>query len=180
MANYIAMLRGINVSGHKQIKMDQLRRSFEKLGFEQVQTYIQSGNVVFQTGKISAATLSKRIEEKILADFGFAVSVICRRAVEMCEIVESNPFLSQRGIDPEKLHVTFLSEVPSQPARNKLEALIAAPDQARFQNTEIYLYLPNGVSQSILMKRPVDRLLGVVTTTRNWRTVNRLHEMCKN
>jgi uncharacterized protein (DUF1697 family) len=179
MAIYIAMLRGINVGGHKKIKMDALRRSFEKLGFEQVQTYIQSGNVVFQAAKTSAAALAKRIEEKIVQDFGFAASVICRSADEMCGIVESNPLLKQRGIDPERLHVTFLSGPPALRARKQLEALIAAPDQARFLGKEIYFYLPNGVSQSVLMKRPVDRLLGVITTTRNWRTVNRLREMCK-
>jgi uncharacterized protein (DUF1697 family) len=180
MANYIAMLRGINVGGHKKVKMDQLRRSFEELAFEQVQTYIQSGNVIFKAGKISGTALSKRIEEKIIADFGFAVSVICRSADEMCGIIEGNPFLKRRGIDPGKLHVTFLSAAPPAPAVTALETLIAAPDQARFQGKEIYFYLPNGVSGSILMKRPVDRLLGVVTTTRNWRTVNALHDMCKN
>ncbi|MGA2414474.1 MAG: DUF1697 domain-containing protein [Candidatus Sulfotelmatobacter sp.] len=179
MAIYIAMLRGINLGGHKKIKMDALRQTFEKLGFEQVQTYIQSGNVVFQAGKTSAAALSKRIEEKIVEDFGFSASVICRSVDELGAVVARNPLLKQRGIDPEKLHVTFLSEPPALPAWKQLEALIAAPDQARFLGKEIYFYLPNGVSQSILMKRPVDRLLGVITTTRNWRTVNRLREMCK-
>jgi uncharacterized protein (DUF1697 family) len=75
---YVSMLRGINVGGHKRIKMDQLRASFQALGFEQVKTYIQSGNVVFKTGKLSPAGLSKRIEERILKDFGFPVSVISR------------------------------------------------------------------------------------------------------
>lgn len=180
MAIYIAMLRGINVGGHKKVKMDQLRRSFEALAFEQVHTYIQSGNVVFKAGKVSGATLSKRIEEKIIADFGFAVSVICRSADEMCGIIEGNPFLKQRGIDLEKLHVTFLSQAPATQSIKTVEELIAPPDQARFLGKEIYFYLPNGVSGSVLMKRPVDRLLGVITTTRNWRTVNTLHVMCKN
>jgi uncharacterized protein (DUF1697 family) len=180
MQIYIAMLRGINVGGHKKIKMDALRRSFEKLGFEEVRTYIQSGNVLFKAGKISGAALSKRIEEKIIADFGFAASVICRSADEMCGIIEGNPFLKLRGIDPKKLHVTFLSRAPSALSVTMLDDLIAPPDQARFQGKEIYFYLPNGVSSSILMKRPVDRLLGVVTTTRNWRTVNTLHAMCEN
>jgi len=78
MAIYISMLRGINVGGHKRIKMDQLRRSFEELAFEQVKTYIQSGNVVFKAGKISTSALSKRIEDRILKDFGFPVAVISR------------------------------------------------------------------------------------------------------
>jgi uncharacterized protein (DUF1697 family) len=179
MPIYVSMLRGINVGGHKLIKMDRLRRSFEALGFEQVQTYIQSGNVVFRTGKIFPDALSKRIEETILNDFGFAVPVISRAAGDMSRTIANNPFLSQPGIDPERLHVTFLSEAPAQAALQKLATLIAKPDQARCLGKELYLYLPNGFSQSSLWKRPWERVLGVVTTTRNWKTVNLLHQMCQ-
>jgi uncharacterized protein (DUF1697 family) len=179
MAIYISLLRGINVGGHKRIKMDQLRPSFEAMGFESVKTYIQSGNVVFKTGKSSPAGLSKRIELRILKDFGFSVSVICRTAGELEKTIANNPFLSERGIDPEKLHVMFLSEAPAPVALKRLSDLTAAPDRARGFDTEIYFYLPNGMSQSILMKSPVDRILAVVTTTRNWRTVNALHQMCQ-
>jgi uncharacterized protein (DUF1697 family) len=179
MPIYISMLRGINVGGHKRIKMDQLRASFEALGFESVKTYIQSGNVVFKAAKSSPSQLSKRIEERILKDFGFPVSVISRTADEMNKTIASNPFLKEDGIDPEKLHVMFLSEAPSPVALKKLADLTAAPDQSRWLDREIYFYLPNGISQSVLMKSPVDRILAVVTTTRNWRTVNSLHQMCQ-
>jgi uncharacterized protein (DUF1697 family) len=179
MPIYISMLRGINVGGHKLIKMDQLRKSFEALGFEQVQTYIQSGNVVFKTGKSPTSQLSKKIEQRILSDFGFSVSVISRTADEICTAIEGNPFLKERGIDPEKLHVMFLSEAPAPPALKRLTDLTASPDQCRSFDREIYFYLPNGVSKSVLMKSPVDRILSVVTTTRNWRTVNQLHQMCQ-
>jgi uncharacterized protein (DUF1697 family) len=179
MAIYISLLRGINVGGHKRIKMDQLRESFEALGFEQVKTYIQSGNVVFKTGKFSAAALSRRIEERILSDFGFSVSIILRTADEMTKAIENNPFLKQRGIDFEKFHVTFLSETPTLSALGKLEALTTAPDQSRCLGKELYLFLPNGASESSLMKSPLDRVLSVVTTTRNWRTVNQLSQMCE-
>jgi uncharacterized protein (DUF1697 family) len=179
MPTYISMLRGINVGGHKRIKMDQLRRSFEALGFEQVKTYIQSGNVVFKTAKISTSGLSKRIEERILTDFGFSVSVISRTGDEVGTTIANNPFLKERGIDPEKLHVMFLSAAPEPAALKKLADLIAPPDQCRSFERGIYFYLPNGVSQSVLMKKPVDRMLAVVTTTRNWRTVNSLHQICQ-
>src|SRR5438445_629201 len=99
MAVCVAMLRGINVGGHKRIKMEQLRKSFEALGFERVKTYIQSGNVVFNTAKVSPAGLSKRIEERILRDFGHSVSVISRTLDEMGETIETNPFLKKRGIE---------------------------------------------------------------------------------
>jgi uncharacterized protein (DUF1697 family) len=179
VAVYISMLRGINVGGHKRVKMDQLRQSFEALGFEQVQTYIQSGNVVFKAGKTSTSALSKRIEESILSDFGFPVSVISRTSDEMRDTIENNPFLKQRGIDPERLHVMFLSESPAPAALKKLADLIAVPDLCRGLGREIHFYLPNGVSKSVLMKTPVDRILAVSTTTRNWRTVNSLHQLCQ-
>ena len=86
MPIYISLLRGINVGGHKRIKMDLLRTSFEKLGFEQVQTYIQSGNVIFKSAKVSPSKLSNRIEETILSDFGFPVSVVTRTVGEMAVI----------------------------------------------------------------------------------------------
>lgn len=179
MPTYISMLRGINVGGHKRIKMDQLRKSFEALGFEQVQTYIQSGNVVFKAGKFSTLKLSKRIEERIIGDFGFSVSIVSRSSDEMAATIERNPFLNRRGIDHEKLHVMFLSAAPAPVALKKLADLTKAPDRFHYSDEEIYFYLPNGVSQSVLMKIPVDRILAVVTTTRNLRTVNSLHEMCK-
>jgi uncharacterized protein (DUF1697 family) len=179
MPVYISMLRGINVGGHKRIKMDKLRSSFEVLGFEQVKTYIQSGNVVFKTKKTPTSVLSRKIEEKILSDFGFSVSVISRSSDEIAQTIECNPFLKQSGIDHEKLHVTFLSAVPAPAALKKLSDLTAAPDQCSSIDREIYFYLPNGVSQSVLMKSPVDRILAVVTTTRNWRTINSLHQMCR-
>jgi uncharacterized protein (DUF1697 family) len=179
MPVYISMLRGINVGGHKLIKMDKLRALFEELGFEQVKTYIQSGNVVFKTKRTSTSALSRKIEEKILSDFGFSVSVISRSSDDMAATIAGNPFLKEREIDQEKLHVMFLSEAPAPVALKKLIDLTAAPNQCRPIDREIYFYLPNGVSQSVLMKSPVDRILAVVTTTRNWRTVNSLHQMCQ-
>jgi len=179
MAIYISLLRGINVGGHKRIKMDQLRASFEALGFESVKTYIQSGNVVFKSGKTSPAALSKKIEAKILKDFGFPVSVMTRTADELRNIVASNPFLKQGGIDPEKLHVMFLSEAPAPAALKELTAVTVSPDRCHCSGQEIYFYLPNGVSKSVLWNSPVDRILAVVTTTRNLKTVNSMHQMCQ-
>lgn len=179
MTIYVAMLRGINVGAHKRIRMDQLRLSFKSLGFEQVKTYIQSGNVIFKTKKMSSAILSRQIEERIAGDFGFPASVVCRTIDEIAGTIKNNPFLNQPGIDPAKFHVTFLSEAPAKTALKKLEALTLDPDQCRCLDKEIYLYLPNGISGSSLMKSPLDRTLSVVTTTRNWRTVTALHQLCQ-
>jgi uncharacterized protein (DUF1697 family) len=179
MPIYIAMLRGINVGGHKRIKMDKLRSSFEAMGFESVKTYIQSGNVIFRTKKTSPAMLSTKIEEKIVSDFGFAASVITRSSDEIETTITGNPFLQERGIDSQKLHVMFLSAAPSPAAVQQLTALTTEPDRCRCSGKEIYFFFPNGVSQSVLFKSPVDRILAVVTTTRNWKTVNSLRQMCE-
>ena len=178
MPVYVAMLRGINIGPHKRIKMDALRKSFEGLGFEQVKTYIQSGNVIFKAGKASDSAPGKKIEARIVSDFGFSSSVIVRTRDELGEIIAGNPFLKHRGIDHEKLHVTFLSDVPAAPALKKLAEFTIPPDQSRCVGKEIFLHLPNGFSGSSLWKVPWEKALAVVTTTRNWRTVNAIYQMC--
>jgi uncharacterized protein (DUF1697 family) len=177
MPVYISMLRGINVGPHKRMKMEKLRESLEALGLEQVKTYIQSGNVVFEAGKVSPAALCRQIEERILSDFGFSVDVISRTRDELNKVIQSNPLLQERDIDPLKLHVAFLSDAPTAAAVKKLQALTLPPDRARCSGKEIYLYFPNGVSGSSLWKHPLERVLSVVTTTRNWNTVNKLYAM---
>jgi uncharacterized protein (DUF1697 family) len=178
MPIYIAMLRGINVGGHNRIKMDQLRTSLEALGFEQVKTYIQSGNVVLKSATISPAALSRKIEKQIVGQFGFAVSVISRTAAEINKTIANNPFLNDSSVNSEKLHVAFLSEAPAPLGLKKLTELTLAPDQSRCLGKEVYFYFPNGVSGSSLWKHPLDRVLSVEATTRNWKTVYTLHQMC--
>jgi uncharacterized protein (DUF1697 family) len=173
------MLRGINVGGNKRIKMDALRRSFDALGFQQVKTFIQSGNVVYKSAKASTTALSNKIEKRLLEDFGFAVLVVTRTAEEMAGAIKNNSFAAAKGIDQEKLHVMFLSAPPAPDALSKLNAWIAEPEQCRCLGRELYLYLPNGAGESKLLKAPLDRILSVVSTTRNWRTVNSLHQMCQ-
>jgi uncharacterized protein (DUF1697 family) len=178
MPVYISLLRGINVGPHKRMKMDKLRESLESLGFTAVRTYIQSGNVIFKAAKLSPSALSRKIEDRISADFGFSVDVISRTRDEMGGIVLNNPLVREEpGIDPRKLHVAFLSNAPTAAALKKLVALTMRPDKARCAGAEIYLYFPNGVSGSSLWRHPLDRVLAVPTTMRNWNTVNKLYEM---
>jgi uncharacterized protein (DUF1697 family) len=96
----------------------------------------------------------------------------------MKQTIANNPFLKDRGIDPTKLHVMFLSNAPASAALEKLETMTMKPDRCCCLGKEICLYLPNGTSQSSLMKTPLDRALSVVTTTRNWNTANQLLQMC--
>ncbi len=174
MPIYVAMLRGINVGGQKIIRMENLRASFEALGFRRVRSYVQSGNIIFEAAKASSNGLSKSIAEKILSEFGFSVPLALKSSDEMKKIVGDNPFLNERGIDHSKLHVTFLSEFPPKAALGKLDSLNAFPDQFRIKGREIYLYCPNGYGRTKLSNTAFERLLSVFATTRNWKTVNTL------
>jgi uncharacterized protein (DUF1697 family) len=176
MAIYVAMLRGINVGPHKRMKMEKLRASCEGLGLQKVKTFIQSGNIVFQATKIAPEKLSKKIEEQIVKDFGFSADVITRSRDEMEKIIKRNP-LSKPGLDPAKLHVVFHAEAPAPAAIKKLQSITEPPDQLHIAGKEIYFYFPNGVSGSSLWKHPLDRVLGVTGTMRNWKTVNALYQM---
>ncbi|MGV3640572.1 MAG: DUF1697 domain-containing protein, partial [Adhaeribacter sp.] len=120
METYIALLRGINVSGHKPVPMQALKALFEKMDLQQVRTYIQSGNVVFQAAAQDPAGLAGRLEEKIAAQFGFHVPVLVRRAKEIQQVLERNPFLQQAGLETDKLHVTFLAAQPDPEGSSKL------------------------------------------------------------
>ena len=172
---YVALLRGINLSGHRIVKMDQLRKAFEGLGFEDVKTYIQSGNVVFKGP--GTQNLVKRIEEKIVRQFGFPVPVVVKTSDEIGEIIRNNPLVKEKGIDLSKLHVTFLSCAPEKSALTTLEAFAAGPDQFRCSMGAIYLHCPNGYHETKLGNNVLGNMLKVGTTTRNWKTVNQLYEM---
>jgi uncharacterized protein (DUF1697 family) len=179
MPVYVSLLRGINVGGHKSVKMEKLRSSLEALGFESVKTYIQSGNVVFKAKKTSTTALSKLIEDRVVEDFGFPASVITRGGDELDRIIETNSLVTSAAIDLAKVHVMFLSQAPDGAALKKIAALAIAPEECRCAEREVYFYFPNGVSQSVYFKTPVDRILAVTTTMRNWKTVNTLQQMCR-
>ena len=179
MPIYIAFLRGINVGSHKRMKMEKLVASCAACGFADAKTYIQSGNVVLKAAKMPPEKLSKKLEAQIAADFGFSADVITRTRSELEQVVSGNPMLKQPGIDPERLHVVFLRERPEAAAIEKLQALTLAPDLVRVGEQEVYFYFPNGVSKSSLWKHPLDNVLKVSGTMRNWKTVNQMHQMAQ-
>ncbi len=178
-STYIALLRGINVGGHKIIKMDQLRQAFEELGFENVATYVQSGNVVFKSPKKTSAELSKKIEKMVLSRFSMCVPVILRTAEEIGEILTNNPFLKEHGTDVARLYVTFLSLTPQKAALKGLDAIAAGADRFHYHGQEIYLHCPNGFAGTKLSINAFEKALAVGATTRNWNTVNKLYEMAR-
>jgi uncharacterized protein (DUF1697 family) len=177
MTAYIAMLRGVNVSGHNTIKMDALRGFCQDLGFRNVETYVQSGNVVFQTATENPAAVSKRIGETILQFLGFNTPVIVRTSREMRNVILNNPLLKEKDMDSSKLHVTFLSETAQKGSVKKLETLATSPDRFYPASHEIYLYCPGGYGRTKLSNNAIEKVLSAKATTRNWKTTNALFEM---
>lgn len=175
----ISMLRGVNVGGHKIIKMESLRAMYESLGLRDAQTYVQSGNVVFRTTARNLAPLAKRIESKIEQTFGFRPGVIIRSSSELREVIRRNPFAARRGIEPNKLLITFLATVPSPDVRAKMLAIRADPEELRIEGREVYGYFPNGLGRAKLAPALIERTLKTPGTGRNWNTVTKLLEMAE-
>ena len=173
MTTYVAMLRGINVSGQKIIKMERLRAMFVDMGFGGVKTYVQSGNVIFETRE-PAASLSAKIQKRILKDFGFDVPVLTKSSAEMADIVKRNPLVKDKAIDQTKLHVTFLSDDLPRNAAELLQPLAAGAEQVRVIGRAVYLYCPNTYGNTKLSNNAIEKKLGCGATTRNWNTTKTL------
>lgn len=178
MTTFIAMLRGINVSGHRIIKMEALRASLAGLGFKHIQTYVQSGNVIFEADE-PVAGLAGKISQKILDDFSFDVPVLVKTDKELAEIIDRNPFVKDKAMDAEKLHVTFLSDDPPKNAVELLQPLAAGEEQARIAGRAVYLYCPNGYGNTKLTNTAIEKKLACGATTRNWKTTRKLLEMAE-
>ena len=167
---YVALLRGINVGGKHRLPMKQLVAIVGEVGATQVETYIQSGNVVFAASRAVATRLANATASVIAERFGFDTPVIVRSADEVTAIVRDNPFFAQ-GADPDTLHVAFLADVPPASAIATLEPTRSPPDAFVVCGAAVYLQLPNGTARSKLTNDWFDRKLGTRSTIRNWRTV---------
>jgi uncharacterized protein (DUF1697 family) len=174
---YVAMLRGVNVGGNS-LKMDWLRQACADIGLQNVRSYVQSGNLVFSS-RLAPAKLAETLKATIDAQTRLPVSVVVRSASEMAKIVAGNPFVKQNGIDPAKLHVTFLAKAPSKPPLVKLDALAGARDQYRLAKQEVYLHCPVSYGQTKLSNTAIEKALAVGATTRNWNSVTTLAAMAK-
>ena len=179
MTRVLSLLRGINVSGQKKIKMAELKSQYEKLGFTNVKSYIQSGNILFSPPKNSSkASLKKAIEETILQHYGFDVDVQIKTQDDWKAIVENCPFPITEETKT-KLHLSFLSKAPS---KNKIELLyeqVKVPEKLVIDKDIIYLYCPNGYGRSKLTNTVIESKLGVKATTRNWQTIEALQNLLK-
>jgi uncharacterized protein (DUF1697 family) len=179
MTVLISMLRGVNLAGHNKIKMDALRALYESLKFEDVATFIQSGNVVFRTKERSLDAIGKRIGDGIEKSFGFRPDVILRTADEMRGVIERNPFAARKDVEPNKLLVWFLAGAPHAEARTKILALPPVPEELRISERELYIYFTDGMARPKLSMPTVERALKVSGTGRNWNSVLKLMEMAE-
>lgn len=199
MTRYISILRGINVSGHKLIKMDALRRSYESLGFHNVVTYLQSGNIIFSAKKTVtddaageeavtektapeetvAVELAHAISRQIEKDFGFDVPVIVLSANQLNEVIENNPFAEDSTKDKTFLHVTFLSSLPGNVNIHALEKKKQGDEEVSLVGNAVYLYCPHGYGKTKLTNNFLEAKLKVTATTRNWKTTNELSRVAQ-
>ncbi|MGZ4885117.1 MAG: DUF1697 domain-containing protein [Halobacteriota archaeon] len=170
----IALLRGINVSGRKAVRMKDLKKSFEELGFENVSTYGQSGNVIFDCRRTQVGLLSRCIEKKLADTFGFSTTVIIRTQQELEKTLDHNPLIHEPDVLIEKLHVTFLLDAPDPSVVSNPD--IRPDDGEKFVivGNDVYLYCPNGYARTKLNNAAFEKKLKTLATTRNWKTINKL------
>ncbi len=185
----LSLLRGINVAGQKKVKMADLKKLYEEMGCENVRTYIQSGNVVFEGG---AEISEGEIEKAILKEFGFEVKVVNRSKEEMELVVKNNPFkkldearrkeFSSKRTSVERtscVYVTFLAEAVAESVMEKIAPFASGAEEIVMSESgrEIYLNIPDGYGRTKLSNALIERKCGVAATTRNWRTVGVLRGM---
>ncbi len=180
MAKYISILRGINVVGKKIIKMNDLKKSYEKLNFIDVVTYIQSGNVIFHYKTEKTEALENLIYSRIKTDFNLEVSVIVLTPEKLHEIIKSNPFKDDSSKDISFLHVTFLKGTPGNFNWQSITEKITGDEEVAFTNEAVFLYCPHGYGKSKLNNNFLEKILKVPATTRNWKTTIKLQELAIN
>jgi len=171
---FVAFLRGINVGGKTSIKMEELRKVFASLGFENVKSYIQSGNVVFETDETDEEKLTEMIENAVETNF-FKTHVMIRSFEEIKEIHANNPF-SGEEFEDKLFHVVFLSEMLSDEKEKLLLSHNKENEKFAVRGRNVYCLLRDGVADSLLGKKFIDNKLKTPATARNWRTVNKILE----
>ena len=179
MERYISILRGINVGGKRKILMADLKSLYEQLGCINVTTYIQSGNVIFDVKKkVDQTKLAQKIAKAIQKQYDFEVPVQVKTLDEVENALASNPFLKKKNLLTEKLHVTFLAEIPDPENLAKLKEVDYAPDEFQIIEQDVFIYCEKyGITK--LNNSFIERKLKVCATTRNWKTINKLMDLAK-
>ncbi|MCH7401814.1 DUF1697 domain-containing protein [Belliella kenyensis] len=177
MPTYISILRGINVSGKNLIKMDSLKKLFLRINFENIQTYLQSGNVIFNTNQEDIRLLESAISHEIKTEFGYEVPVIVLSIDELSDILSKNPYA--KTMDNSFLHVTFLAHEPENLEIAILTKKLEANEAFFYYRRTIFLYLPNGYGKTKLNNNFIENKLKITATTRNWKTTNEILKIAK-
>jgi len=177
VTTYIALFRGINVGGKNVLPMKDLVALLERLSFQDVKTYIQSGNAVFRSKVKSPAVLSKSIRSSVKSSFGFEAHVIVLNRDELERAIRSNPY-PEAEAEPKTLHVFFLDSRPKNPDLHRLESVRLDSEHFKLVDKVFYLHAPDGIGKCKLAAR-VERALGVPATARNWRTVQKVAALAK-
>jgi uncharacterized protein (DUF1697 family) len=175
----VAMLRGVNLAGHQMIKMPALKTLCTSLGLRDVQTYIQSGNIIFREDKEDPSALARRLEAKIESEFGFRPAVIVRTASELRKVIAKNPLAGRAGIEPSRLLVVFMDSVPTKQAREKVLEIPCEPEELHIHGRELYIYYPNGMARPKIPVARLEKALQCSSTGRNLNTVNKLLAMAE-
>lgn len=177
MKTHLALLRGINVSGHNMIKMEVLKTLLEKAGFQNVQTYIQSGNVFVDSEEEHGASIGFKIKQEIFKELGLEVPVVVISKEDLEACLKNNPYLIEKDCDVKKLYVAFISKELSNGALNDLKISQFKPDEAAIDQSRIYIKYAVGAGKTRLDQKYIEKKLNVVATIRNWNTVTTLLEM---
>jgi uncharacterized protein (DUF1697 family) len=172
---HLALLRGINVGGKNVLPMKDLAQMFSDAGCASVRTYIQSGNVIFETPG-AAPKIVDLVKAKIEKRFGYRVPMVLRTSPQLLKTIRANPFL-KAGADEKMLHVYFLADSPNARAIAALDLARSVPDAFHVLGREIYLHMPNGMARTKLTNAYFDSKLSTTSTARNWATVLKLSEM---
>jgi uncharacterized protein (DUF1697 family) len=181
LRKYISLLRGINVSGQKKIKMADLKALYGTLGFTDVLTYIQSGNVIFNSDLVDKSELTAKLEEAILAHYGFHVPVQICTLNDLNDVLSKLPFKNINvDEDGAKVYISFLSEKPSTENVPALQTYVVEPEKLVVKDQTVYLYCPNGYGRTKLSNTFIEKKLGVAATTRNLRTARKLSALAMN
>jgi uncharacterized protein (DUF1697 family) len=175
MPKQVVLLRGINLGSRNRVAMPKLRAALEDAGFDDVQTYLQSGNVVLSSG-LTPAKVAAKCKRQIAESFGLDVEVLVRSKAQLAAIVKLDP-LGKVASDPKRYQVTFLAAKPKREVVERLEALAAGKERLAAHGRELYAWHPNGVGRSKLAAGLAAKDLGVAATARNWATVTALLEI---
>ena len=177
MTTHLALLRGINVSGHNMIKMEALKTTLEAIGFQNVQTYIQSGNVFVDTEEENPAAVGFKIKQEIFKAFGHEVPVVVISSADLEACFKNNPFLKEKDIDTKKLYVAFISTTLQSTSMNDLRISQFKPDEASIDGSRIFIKYAVGAGKTRFDQKYIEKKLNVIATIRNWNTVTQLLKM---